>query len=155
MRTPKPPLVVQFEAQKAGVTFTTELRVVEHTIYEFTLLLKARKGTTMEDAKRLIKLAGLSGRDKNGKLVWPGISIPLKLKVSIIESSGERIIYDKEIHEEEMRSAGGMGIEKLIDFIELKPGLYKVSIQSLKDSSEWEGTIEFGIYRSHNFKLID
>lgn len=156
MRIPKPPFFVPFEAQKAGSVFTTELRVVEHRHYEFALLWKAKKGTSIEDAKRLIELAGGNSRDKNGKPLSYGISIPLKLKVSVIELSGDRIIYDKEIHDEEMLSAGGMGIEKLIDTIELRPGRYRVSIQSLKDIPELaEIPINFGIYGWPNSNPID
>src|ERR1019366_6268863 len=57
-RPPKPPFLVPFEAQKAGSVFTTELRVVDHRQYEFALLLKLKKGATMEDANRLLELAG-------------------------------------------------------------------------------------------------
>lgn len=42
-RPPKPPFFVPFEAQKAGSTFTTELRVVEHRQYIFSLALGAKK----------------------------------------------------------------------------------------------------------------
>lgn len=155
-RPRKLPLLVPFEAQKAGSIFTAELRVMEHRSYEFALLLKAKKGISIEEAKRLIKLAGDFGRDKNGKLIRPGISLPLKLRVSAIESSGERVVYDKEIHEEEALGAGGMGIEKLIDVIDLRPGRYKVSIQSLKDIPELAETpITFGIYGWHNTNPID
>lgn len=162
MRPPKPPLFVPFEAQKAGSIFTTELRVVEHRGYKFALLLKTKKGASMEDARRLMELAGKFGRDKSGKqpwggkLLWPGISIPLKLKVSIIDASGERAIYDKEIHEEEVVGGGSMGIEKLIDTIELKSGHYRISIQSLKDIPELaENPINFGIYKWPNTNPID
>lgn len=162
MQTPKPPFFVLFEAQKAGSVFTTELRVVEHRSYVFALFLKVKKGASMEDARRLIELAGKFGRDKSGKqpwggkLLWPGISIPLKLKISVIDASGERIIYDKEIHEEEMLGAGSIGIEKLIDVIDLSPGHYKISVQSLKDIPELaESPITFGIFGWPNTNPID
>lgn len=110
----------------------------------------------MEDASRLTKLAGQFGRDKSGKLVRPGISIPLKLQVSVIDAAGERIVYDKKVHEEEMLSNGGMGIEKLIDSIELKPGRYRISVQSLKDIPELaENPISFGICNWPNSNPID
>jgi hypothetical protein len=155
-QTHRPPLFVPFEAQKAGSTFTTELRVVEHRQYKFALLLQLKKGATMEDAKQLMRLAGQFGKDKNGKLVWPGISIPLRLKISVIDSSGEKITYDKEMHEEEEQGGGGMGEEKLIDSIELRPGRYRVSIQSLKNIPELaENPIKFGIFAWPNSNPID
>lgn len=153
---PKPPLIVPFEAQKAGSTFTTELQVVEHRNYEFALLLKPKKGANIEEVKRLIELAEGEPGYKNGKPLSYGISIPLKLKISVIESSGEKLIYDKEITKEQMISAGGMGIEKVIDSIELRPGRYRISVQSLKDIPELVSTpITFGIYGWRNSNPID
>lgn len=154
------PLFVPFEAQKAGSAFTTEIWVVEHRIYIFAVALGVKKGATTEEtiknARQLDKLAGQSGRDENGKLYRPGISIPLKLKVSAIEPSDERIIYDKEAYEEEVISHGRRGIAKLIDSIELKRGRYRVSIQSLKNIPELvDNPITFGIYRWPNINPID
>lgn len=165
-RPPKPPLFVPFEAQKAGSVFTTELRVVEHRSYIFSLALGVKKGATreetMENARRLDELAGKFGRDKSGKQPWggkllrPGISIPLKLKITAIDSAGERIVYDKEIHEEERISVGQRGFAKLIDSIELNRGLYRINIQSLKDIPELaESPITFGIYGWPNSNPID
>jgi hypothetical protein len=161
-RPPKPPFFVPFEAQKAGSVFTTELRVVEHRSYIFSLALGAKKGASMDDVERIRKLAGESGRDKSGKqpwggkLLWPGIPIPVKLKVSVIESSGQRIIYDKEIHEMEKIGVSSRGFIKLIDSIELKHGLYRIDIQSLKDIPELDGSpITFGIYGWPNSNPID
>ncbi len=153
---PKPPLIVPFEAQKAGSTFMTELRVVEHRYYEFTILLKLKEGATMEDARSLSELAGWFGRDGSGKLRKPGISIPVKLKVRVIDAAGERTIYDKEIYEEEVQGGGGAGIEKLIDSIELRPGRYRINIESLKDIPELTGyPINFGIDGHYNTNPID
>jgi len=160
-QSPKPPFFVLFEAQKAGSVLTTELRVVEHRRYMFTLELGVNKGTTteetMENGRRLMDLAGGNARDINGKPLSYGISIPLRLKVSVIKSSGERIIYGKEIYKEEMIGGGsGRGFTKLIDYIELKPGLYKIDIQSMKDIPELaENPITFGIYGRTNSNPID
>jgi hypothetical protein len=103
-----------------------------------------------------MELAGGNSKDKNGKPLSYGIAIPLKLKVTAIDSSGERIIYDKEVYEEEMISAGQRGFAKLIDSIELKRGLYKIDVRSLKDIPELvESPITFGIYAWPNSNPID
>lgn len=153
---PKPPLIVPFEAQKAGSTFTTELQVVEHRYYEFAVLLQPKKGATIEDVKQLIALAEGEPGYRNGEPISYGIAIFLTLVVSAIDQAGERIVYSKSISREQMTSAGGMGVEKLIDVIELKPGNYRIRIQSLKDIPELIGyPINFGIYGKHNTNPID
>lgn len=155
-RPPKPPFFVPFEAQKAGSVFTTELLVAEHRSYIFSLELGVKKEGDMEDARRLGKLAGGDSRDKEGKPLDLGISIPLKLTISVIDTSGERIIYDKEIYEEEKIGASRRGFKKLIGSIELKPGRHRINIQSLKDIPELvENPITFGIYGWPNTNPID
>ena len=159
-RPPKPPFFVPFEAQKAGSTFTTKLRVVEHRKYLFSLDIGIKKGATreaaMEDARRLVELLGGNERDKNGKPLSYGISIPLKLRVAVIDSYGERTIYDKEIYQEEMTGGGRRGVTKQIDVIELKRGEYRINIQSLKDGPELaELPITFGIYGRAKTTPID
>jgi Domain of unknown function (DUF5625) len=155
-RPPSPPFFVSFEAQKAGSTFATELRVVEHRSYIFSLPLVAKKGETIAEARQINELAGSDARYKDGTPVSYGIPIPLKLKVSVIESSGDRTIYDREIHEMKKIGAARFGFEKLIDYIELKPGLYRINIQSLKDIPELvESPITFGIYGQANSTPID
>jgi Domain of unknown function (DUF5625) len=156
VRPPKPPVFVPFEAQKAGSVFTAELQVVEHRSYIFSLELGAKKGQTMEEARRISKLAGRDERYKDGKPLSYWVSIPLKLKTSIVESSGERIMYNKEIHEMETIGTSSRGFKKLIDTIELKRGLYRINIQSLKDIPELaESPITFGIYGWPNTNPID
>ena len=159
-RPPKPPFFVPFEAQKAGSTFTTVLRVVEHRNYMFALALGIKKGATreatMENARQLSELAGGNERDKNGKPLSYGVSIPVKLKVAVIDSTGERTIYDKEIYQEEVTGGGSRGVTKLIDVIELNRGQYRINIQSLKDIPELaESPITFGIYGRSNTNPID
>jgi hypothetical protein len=151
-----PPFDVPFEAQKAGSIFTSELRLVEHRSYVFALFIKAKKGTSMEDARRLIELAGSDARYKNGKPLSYGVSMPVKLTVSLIDPSGEKVIYDKEIQQEDKIGAGVMGIEKVIDVIDLRPGHYKVSVQSLKDTPEYsENPVTFGVVSWPNTNPID
>jgi len=63
-------------------------------------------------------------QDKNGD---PGIPTPLKLKVSVIEPAGGRVIVDKEIQKLMLRSWVGDSFDKHIDYIKLEPGHYRVS----------------------------
>lgn len=138
-RPPKPPLILPFAVQKAGNKVETELRVVEHRGYRFSLRLGFKKGDE-EDRRRVRKLAGDFGRDRNGKLIEPGISIPLGLKISVIDSSGERSLLEREILEEEMYAYGSDHYSKQIIEVVLRPGHYRIAIESLKDTPELLGT---------------
>ena len=146
-----PPIFIPFEAQKSGMSLTTELRIKEHRVYIFALMVKSKDVNNMEAGRKLLKLLGRYSRDKEGKLVWPGISIPVKLKVFEIKSSGEKVLYDKEIFEEAMMSGGPRGFAKLIDSIPLKAGHYRVTIRSLENTPELFGyPISLGIYQWPN-----
>lgn len=144
-KPPKPPLILPFAVHKAGTVVTTDLRVVEHRVYKFSLRL-GFKEHDREDRKRVQKLAGDYGRDSQGKLRNPGISIHVRLKISTIGSSSERVIYDEEIQEEEMYAYGADAYLKKIDHIELRPGLYRIAIESLQDIPELAETpVSLGI----------
>lgn len=154
-KPPKPPLIVLFAIHKAGTVATTELRIVEHRIYYFDLRLGFKENDP-EDKRRVRKLAGGFGRDKNGKLLDPGISIPLKLTINIVDSSGERLLLEKEIREEEMYAYGTDAYLKKISRIALKPGYYRISVESLEDIPELSKTsVSLGIGFNPKDRPID
>lgn len=132
---PKPPIVLPFAVQKAGNKVETEMRIVEHREYIFSLRFSYKK-SDQTDRARVKKLVGDDYQDKNGN---PGIPTPLKLKISAIEPTGERIIVDKEVLELRLRSWGGEFFDKHIDYIKLLPGNYRVSVESLQDAPELVG----------------
>ncbi|OGI38522.1 MAG: hypothetical protein A2140_07360 [Candidatus Muproteobacteria bacterium RBG_16_62_13] len=144
-KPPKPPLILPFAVHKAGTVVTTELRITEHRVYWFDLRL-GFKEHDHEDRNRVKKLAGSGGRDKFGKPLDYGLSIPVRLNISAIDSSGERIIYNKEVRKEEMAGYGANLYSKRIDRVELRPGLYRVTIKSLQDIPELAETpVSLGI----------
>lgn len=141
----KPPIIAPFEVQKVGAVFTTELHVVDHGIYTFILRL-CFKENDAEDRKRVRKLAGDYGKDKNGKLIEPGVSIPLRLTISSIDEKGENPLLEREYVEAEMYSYGDDSFDKRIDLIELIPGRYRIRVESLSNVPELAGTpVYFGI----------
>lgn len=142
---PKPPLIVPFAVHKAGTIFTTELEIVDHRSYRFSLRL-GFKEHDKADRDRVEKLAGKYGRDKNGNLLHPGIAIPLKVNISVIDSSGERTIYDQKIVEEEMYGYGADHYSKTIGAVALRPGHYRFTIESMQDIPELTETpVSLGI----------
>ena len=133
---PKPPLTLPFAVQKAGNKVETDLRIVEHRPYYFRLRFSFKEHD-QDDRARVKKLVGDDYQDKYGA---PGIPTPLRLKVSVIDPAGERLLVDKDIQDLRLRSWGGDSFSKHIDIIKLKPGIYRVSVESLQDAPELVGT---------------
>jgi hypothetical protein len=139
---PKPPIEIPFEVHKAGAKVETEIRVVEHREYIFDLEFKFKENDS-EDRARVKKLVGDDYQLKNGD---PGIHIPLRFKITSINAAGETPIFEKEILDPQdlrLKSWGGNNFDKLIAYFVLKPGLYRVSLESLKDIPELIGTPVF------------
>ena len=144
-RLPEPPVIIPFAVQKAGAVIETELLVQEHRPYLFDLIFGFEKNDP-NDRERVKNLAGDYGRNQDGKLTNPGISVPLRLNINIIDSLGERPIFDKKIFEEEMWAYGSDNFKKRVAIAPLKAGHYRISVESLKDMPELIGTnTAFGI----------
>jgi len=93
-RPPTPPIILPFAAERAGSRITTELQVVEPLTYTFSLRLGFKKNDP-GDRKRIKKIAGGFGKDRNGNLVEPGIGIPLKLTIRVVDSTGDKYFLEK------------------------------------------------------------
>jgi hypothetical protein len=135
----KPPLILPFAVQQSGNKVETELQVQEHRPYIFDLRFGFNEKDS-EDRERVKKLAGDYGRDKDGRLLKPGISVPLRLKINLIDSHGEKTLLEREILEEEMWAYGADNFKKQIAIVPLKSGHYQISVESLKDMPELIGT---------------
>lgn len=133
------PSSLPFEVQKAGNKVEIEFRAAEHRGYFFNLLLMYKEGD-QEDRARVRKLAGSYEKDKNGKLIEPGIPIVLRFKINVIDDSGERPMLEQEIPVLGLTSWGGDSFSKQITTVILKPGRYRISVESLKDAPELVGT---------------
>ena len=139
---PEPPVTIPFAVQHAGATIETKLLVQEHRPYLFDLVFGFEKKDP-NDRERVKKLAGDYGRNQNGKLINPGISVPLNLNINVIDSLGERPIFNLKIVEEEMRGYGADHFLKQIATIPLKPGHYRVSVETMRDTPDLIGTFVF------------
>lgn len=138
---PKPPLKLPFAVQKAGTKIETELLVAEYREYIFSLQFLF-KGDD-EDRKRVKKLVGEARHVKNGD---PGVPTPLRFTINVIDTTGEHPIRDQVIPELRLISWSGNSFDKLIDYVVLKPGRYRIRVESLKDAPELDGTtITFSI----------
>jgi hypothetical protein len=136
---PKPPIKLPFEVQKAGSRAETEMRIVERRNYIFYLQFSYKKGD-QEDRARVRKLLGDNHKDGIGRWVDTGIPTPLKFKISIIDVTGERQMFDLDIPPMGIISWGADSFGKLFFSMTLKPGLYRVSVESMQDAPEIVGT---------------
>jgi len=142
---PQPPINLPFEVQKAGRKVETEMRIDEEKEYRLALLFMYKKGESA-DFERVGKLAGRYDKDKSGRLIEPGVPIALRLKIFVIESSGDRLIFEQDVSELRTTSVGSGQFNKQVAYLILKPGHYHVSIESLKDVPELIGTpVDFQI----------
>jgi hypothetical protein len=146
---PRPPLFFPFELQKAGNKIETDFRVAEFREHSFTLDFGFKKNDEV-DRERVRKFVGDPGQDKYGKQVEPGIPIPLRIRLNLVEAAGERTIFEKEISELRLWAWNG-SFTKLIETTNLKPGHYRIRVESLKDIPELVGTpITFVIAFGHS-----
>ncbi len=136
---PKPPIRLPFEVQKAGSRVETEMQIVEEKEYRFGLLFLYKKGD-QADGERVRKLAGYSDLDIGGKLLRPGIPTSLRFQIYVIDSAGDRLLLEQDVSELRTVGWGSGRYTKQIVYLILKPGHYRVSVESLQDVPELIGT---------------
>jgi len=135
---PKPPLSFPLSLEKAGNKIETNLRVVDCDAYYFRLEFSFDENDK-GDRARVRKLTGDDVQDKSRKDFQPGVPNPVLLRVSSLEAGEEHEIYVKEI-DPMLSSWGADSFAKIICFVRLEPGLYKVELKNLRSSPEFNGT---------------
>jgi hypothetical protein len=85
-------------------------------------------------------MTGRGSIDENGKPVEPGVPILLRLKIDVLDDSGIQPMLDRKISELRRTSHRADFFGKQIAVVNLKPGRYKISVESLKDVPELIGT---------------
>jgi hypothetical protein len=137
MGLPKPPLRLPFAVQKVGTKIETEIDVVDYRNYIFSLRFMFNEHD-QSDRARIYKLVG-DRPHVNTNDGDPGVPTPLDFGISQIDASGEKPISDQELKELRLMSWGGDTFDKHIAFVNLKPGHYRVSVESLRDAPELIG----------------
>lgn len=143
---------VAFAVHQAGATAVTEVKADRDRVYELLLLFYCNKDKA--DMERVHKLvgSGRSRKDKTGKWVQINDGVPISVELKIVGLSEEV----KGFSLEEKRSVDhlkgstwcpdpikkeGCGcFLKSIKGIRLKPGLYRITVKSLGNIPELEGT---------------
>lgn len=138
-KLPQPPLSFLFDTQKAGFKIETDIRVVDYNSYEFGFKLGFKKGDAA-DRERVKKLAGDFGRNKAGKLIQPGVPIPLRIRIEARKPSTLESVFEREFLEEEMYATGDTYFRTAITNVKLRPGTYHLVIENLKEVLELKST---------------
>jgi hypothetical protein len=146
---------VPFAVHRAGETIEQEVQLVHDRFYEFRLRLYHTR--ECEDAKRVHRLAG-SGvyhRDESGKMIPinDGIPVYLELKVIGLDEAINGFYFQKKllvgefigssvelVNNKPNKDTDKPFFDRIIKEIRLKPGLYRITLKSLRDIPALEGT---------------
>jgi hypothetical protein len=133
-----PQTLTKFDASRAGTKVEISGKANQHRVYIFYLYLYYRDP---EDRRRLVKLVGDGSRYPDGRYGNPGLVIPVHIKIT--DSTG---IVIKDV----TRDTQGIDVHGFIDrdsgyysryiySIELKPGIYRMEIGTVKDMPQFSG----------------
>jgi hypothetical protein len=134
---PKPPIRIPFAVHKAGTKIETDVRIVERHLYSFTLSFLYKDEA---DRVRVRKLTGGNETDKTGKILEPGVPIPVKVTIFKQDAEGRHLLFSQEFSEQRLYSWGGSLDKKIADTF-LETGNYTISVESLQDIPELKDTV--------------
>ena len=123
------------DLSRSGVEVTRQLFVSEERTYAFRVGLKFKDG----DLQGLDRLQGLARDPRGGRdssFLKAGVAIPLRVKISVSQQAGERILVEKDLDQQRLHTASADALWLSIGTIDLSPGFYRLSIKSLKDIAE-------------------
>jgi hypothetical protein len=145
---------VPFAVHKAGTTISQDVKLVHDLTYELYLRYYHKGG---EDSKRVVRLAG-SGyyhKDEAGKLipVNDGIPVYLELKIEGLDEAVKGFDFEEKlfvgfvvaggiewVDGKQNKDTDKAYLDRIIKRIRLKPGLYRITLKSLRDIPDLEGT---------------
>lgn len=133
MKLPREPISVPFSVAEKGFSLTTDFAAVERTYsYLFSLDLVLEKNNE-EQYQRLAKLWGGPSSFDRGTLEFKpvGIPIPVRLTVGRVVDEKEEIVFDKEFSQLASWAGSRTQLSKLITYIKLPPGHYRVRLLAL------------------------
>jgi hypothetical protein len=160
--SPSLPFVKLFDVSRKDSTVSQEIKIREYRSYIFALQFDY---FDKDDGKRIKALVGDGSRipDKrypfdpfNWDYAHPGITIPIHIKIIRIETGkNPETVYD-DIAETKSQYAGSYSASKKtghvcreIVIIDLKPGIYRIETNTIKDSPEFMGTQSYLRIETH------
>jgi hypothetical protein len=152
---PTPPLALPFPIHKAGSKIEFDMRIVEDRSYRFLIAFIFK---TQEERKRVMELVGdpVPGtfRDRNGVLVrlTQGVMVPIHLTVYSIGKAGTlELLKDERYETQAHERFGAESFDRFIGSVGLSPGVYRVVVQTLKDTPEFARVeTRLSVYTRHH-----
>lgn len=135
---PREPITVPFSLAEKGFSITTDFAAVERVyLYLFSLDLVLTKNDE-EQFQRVARLwGGPSSFNRETSEFKPmGIPIPLRLTVSRVVNEREEIVFDKEFSQLASWAGSRTQLSKLISYVKLTPGHYRVRLIALESVPE-------------------
>jgi len=137
---------ISFEVQKKGSKVEIEYRVILPKYYFFRLDFLHNKGDR-QDRDRVKRLVGGFIKENGEWVQKPGVPFSLRLKIDKLEGAGSKQVFDENIFDSTKISIQENSFGKIIAVVPLKPGVYRFTIESLKDVPELNGTpVLFNFY---------
>ena len=150
---PIPPIRLPFAVEKAGAKIDIEIEIVDYRGYTFTLDFMFKEDD-QADWTRVKKLVGdRPHNDTNDG--EPGIPTPLRFSIRRIEANGgEQVVFDQQYTHLRLMSGGMWSFGKNLapPLMPLKPGCYRIHLESLAEVPELVGTPVFFVMGSNYLK---
>ncbi|MHB8138021.1 MAG: DUF5625 family protein [Smithellaceae bacterium] len=134
--SPELPIKLPFEVHKAGAVVMSDLHVKKTHSYWFDLTFLHNASDDEAEQERVKKLVGSAMKNKEGKQIEPGIAIPIKITINVMDTSGVRNVVEKELLVGEMFAGGAGGYRREIGYIKIPAGKCRITFQSMKDIPE-------------------
>jgi Domain of unknown function (DUF5625) len=140
---PIPPIRLPFAVEKAGAKIDIEIEIVDYRGYTFALDFMFKEDD-QADRARIKKLVGDSppSYSPNGDYGDPGAPTPLRFSIHRIEANAsQQVVFDKQYTHLRLMSWGGDSFDKNLapPLMPLKPGNYRIHLESLADMPEFVG----------------
>ena len=147
---PVPRVKFPFDVSKRDSTVNQEIRIREYRSYYVAIQFDY---FGVSDQKRVMALVGDGGVRPDGGYANPGVIVPVHIKIIRLETGKDsETVYDDIIETQGIYSIGSGDFTRDIIIIDLKPGIYRVEANTIKDSPEFKGTPSH-LLIEHHFQL--
>lgn len=135
----KLPLILPFAVHKADETVSAEVNISNDRVYPFAMSFGFNEHDATDKA-RVRNLVGEYEQDKGGQLRKPGLEIPLRVQINLLQAAGKTPLVDQTVMVGRKYGQGVGSFRREVGVIRLTPGRYEIRTQSLFDHPELEHT---------------
>ena len=149
-----PPVTSPFDVSQQDSKVIQEFRVVEYRSYCLQLQFDWKNKDDHDRIRLLVGDGGLISKRGVPPVDWdyaePGIIIPVHIKIIRLNiGKTPETIYESTVDTKAMEAAGAGHFVRKVITIDLKPGMYRVEANTIKDSPEFKGTMSHLLIDTH------